>query len=89
MCVYSYSLLTVLPISIMPLFPHQVARNDKGSDEQARRSRPPHNRVPSEVVLGLAIGPAAHAQPEVEPGPVRGGRCEDVFLVRIRDESIV
>lgn len=73
----------------MPLLPHQIAGNDTGSYNQARCSGPPHNRVPNEVVLGLTIGPAAHAQPEMEPGPVRGRRRENVFLVRIRDERIV
>ena len=73
----------------MPLLPHQVASNDDYRDNQARRSCPPHNRVPDKVVLCLGIAPAAHTQAEVEPGPVRGGRREDVFLVRIRDERII
>jgi len=73
----------------MPLHPHQVASNHKDSDDQARCSGPPHNRVPDEVVLDLIVTPAAHPQAEVEPGPVRGGRRENVFLVRIGDERIV
>ena len=79
----------MLPISVMPLHPHQVAHNHKDSDDQARRPGPPHNGVPDEVVLDLIVGPAAHPQAKMEPGPVRGGRREDVFLVRIRDERIV
>lgn len=79
----------MFPINVMPLLPHQVAGNDEDSCNQARCSGPPHNRVPNEVVLGLIITPTAHAQPEVEPGPVRGRRREDIFLIRIRDERIV
>ena len=79
----------MLPINVMSLHPHQIAGNDTGSYNQARRSGPPHNRVPNEVVLGLSIAPATHTQPEVEPGPVRGRRRENVFLVRIRDERVV
>ena len=76
-------------VLVLPLGPEQVHSKRRNSNSQTDSAAPPDNWCTEEVILDLSIAPSTHPQSEVQEGPVKRLRSQDVFLVRIGDESVV
>ena len=81
--------LTSIKVFVLALHPEDVHRSDEQRCDQTNRARPPDERSTKQVILGLSVAPTAHPQTEVHERPISRRGCQNIFFVRVRDESIV
>lgn len=79
----------LVKIIITALPPDEVEYYHRNEDTEGCGGTPIHYWVTKEEVLYDLVVPTAHAETDVEEGPLPVLRCEVVLLIRIRDECVV
>lgn len=85
----STSTLTFGPILVLSLHSHQVGHERETTDNQGHTASPPDDGCPEQIVLDLIVSPAAHTKSQVQPGPVKRLRSQDIVLVGVGNERVV
>lgn len=78
-----------LHVDVPPLHAEHVHPKREHAKHEADGGAPPDDGRADEIVLGLLVAPAAHAQAEPHQRPIRRLGREDVLFVRVRDERVV
>ena len=81
--------LTSIHVNELPLKSQKVYSQSSKSNEQTKSTSPPDDRRSHQVVLDLSVSPTTHPQTEMEERPVKRFGGEDIFLVRVGNESVV
>jgi hypothetical protein len=75
---------------VVAALPADRVPGDHGEEEDDREGRAPvHERVAEQKVLDDVVVPAAHAETDVQEGPLPGLGGEIVLLVGVGDEGVV
>lgn len=81
--------LAAVELFVATLPAYKVPHDNEADDAQANGRAPVHERVAKEEVFYHVIVPAAHAEADMEDGPLPPLRSKVILLVRIGYESIV
>lgn len=79
--------LVEVVVSALPSDEVEEDHDDEGAERGS--GAPVHHWVSEEEVLDDPVVPAAHAESNMEDGPLPILRCEVILLIRVRDKSIV
>ena len=81
--------LCLFQLSIATLPTDEIPGNEKTDDSQGECAAPVDGRVAEKEVFHDVVVPAAHAEADVQDGPLPELGGEIVLFIRIRDKGIV
>jgi len=81
--------LSRVHILILPLRPEQIDSKSSNSETETDCAAPPDNWRTHQVILDLGVAPTTHPQTKMQEWPVEWLGSQDVFLIWVRNESIV
>ena len=80
---------TFIKVPVFALHPHEVNSQNEDRDDQGRGSRPPNDGRAQQIIFRLVVAPATHPETEIHEWPIDWLGGQDIFLVRIGDQSVV
>lgn len=81
--------LTRCEIILLPLESSQMPKQRRQEHQQTNTRSPPSHYVPYQIIFDARVTPSIHSHPVPEEWPLKGSRGDCIFLVGVRDESVV